>query len=273
MKNFNFKKMNTKLIDGLAHYHMGPESDSIDLNSYLGRELKIHFKKLITCGHCKIPIKKTYSGGYCYPCSAKLAECDICILKPELCHYAKGTCRVPSWGELNCLVPHIIYLANSSGLKVGITRSTQVPTRWIDQGAVAALPVLKVSTRYQSGIFEKLFASVVNDKTDWRKMLKGNIEEIDLLEKRNELYDYFGEAIDRLENEFGSAQVEILENSSVTTINYPVMEYPEKVTSLSLDKNEVVGGTLLGIKGQYLIFNTGVINIRTHTGYNIDLEY
>ena len=273
MKCFNLDKMNTELKGTQAYYRMGSELDSVDLNSYLGRELKLHFKKEINCTNCESLIKKSYSGGYCYPCSIKLAECDMCILKPEQCHYALGTCRQPTWGEAHCMIPHYVYLANSSGLKVGITRSGQVPTRWIDQGAIAALPILKVSTRYQSGVFEKLFASEVKDKTDWRKMLKGNIEEIDLEEKRDELFEVFGESIDNLEGSFGANQIEILEREAVTHINYPVLEYPEKVSSLSLDKFDVVGGILLGIKGQYLIFNTGVINIRSHTGYKIELEY
>jgi hypothetical protein len=180
---------------------------------------------------------------------------------------------MPLWGEENCLIPHYVYLANSSGIKVGITRSTQIPNRWIDQGAVAALPILKVSSRYQSGIFEKLFASAVKDKTDWRIMLRGHIEELDLAEKRDELFEIFGASIDKLEGEFGAVEIEILENADITNITYPVLEYPEKINSLSLDKHSVVGGTLLGIKGQYLIFNTGVINIRSHTGYKIELEF
>ena len=272
MEPFNLDKMDTKLIDGRAQYYIGPVGESILLNSLIGSRLKLHFKKQIDCTYCGKSIKKAYGGGYCYPCSIKLAECDMCILKPELCHFAKGTCREPDWGSANCMIPHYIYIANSSGLKVGITRHTQIPTRWIDQGAVAGLPILKVSSRYLSGVFEKLLASEINDKTDWRKMLKGNIEKIDLEEKRNELFTLFGETIDSMENDFGAAQVEILENSVVTYIDYPVLEYPQKVTSLSLDKNEVVGGTLLGIKGQYLIFDTGVINIRSHTGYKIRLE-
>jgi hypothetical protein len=273
MKSFNLDKMNTELKDDLAHYRIGEDTNSLDLNTFLGRSLKLHFKNEIHCTHCHRQVKKAYAGGYCYPCSIKLAECDMCILKPELCHFAKGTCREPSWGEAHCMIPHYVYLANSSGLKVGITRSTQVPTRWIDQGAIAALPILKVSTRLQSGIFEKLFASEIKDKTDWRKMLKGNIEEIDLEEKRDELFELFGESIDRLEGEFGANQIEILDRENITNINYPVLKYPEKVSSLSLDKNEIVGGILQGIKGQYLIFDSGVINIRSHTGYKVELEF
>lgn len=273
MKSFNLDKMDTCLISGVANYKIGPENGLIDLNPLVGQDLRLIFKKEINCTHCATKIKKTYSGGYCYPCSLKLAEADMCILKPELCHLARGTCRDSAWGEANCMIPHYVYLANSSGLKVGITRSTQIPTRWIDQGAVAGLPILKVSSRYQSGVFEKLLASEINDKTDWRKMLKGNIEEIDLEEKRDELFELFGDSLDSMEGNFKAGEIEILERAEVTNIKYPVTMYPEKVSSLSFEKNEIVGGKLLGIKGQYLIFNTGVINIRSHTGYKIELEY
>lgn len=276
MESFNLDKLETSLIGGLAHYRtppIGPDSQPIDLNPLIGQVVWLRFQNEINCTNCQKSIKKTYAGGYCYPCSASLAEADMCILKPELCHYSKGTCREPSWGEKNCMISHYVYLANSSGLKVGITRSTQIPTRWIDQGAVAGLPILKVSSRYQSGVFEKMLASEINDKTDWRKMLKGNIEEIDLEEKRSELFEMFGESLDQMEGDFGAAQVEILESELVTHINYPVLLYPEKVSSMSFDKTEVVGGKLLGIKGQYMIFESGVINIRSHTGYKIQIEY
>jgi hypothetical protein len=273
MKSFNLAKMESSLIDGQAHYKMGLENEKLDLNNLIGQDLRLIFKHQINCIHCFSVIKKSYSGGHCYPCSIKLAATDLCILKPELCHYSKGTCREPLWGQSHCMVPHYVYLANSSGLKVGITRATQLPTRWIDQGAVAGLPIIKVSSRYQSGLFEKLISSEISDKTDWRKMLKGSIDEIDLEEKRDELFELFGESIDDMEAKLEAGAIEILENAEIVSISYPVLEYPLKVNSLSLDKNEVVGGKLLGIKGQYLIFNTGVLNIRSHTGYKIDLEY
>jgi Protein of unknown function (DUF2797) len=273
MNSFNLDKMEVSLKEGKAFYQLVTPDGPVVMNDYLGRDFKIRYLKEINCTNCGKKTSKSYSGGYCYPCSLKLAECDMCILRPETCHYDKGTCRQPEWGLANCMIPHYVYLANSSGLKVGITRSTQIPIRWIDQGAVAAVPILKVSTRYQSGVFEKLFSSEVNDKTDWRKMLKGVNEEIDLEAKRDELFELFGEDLDALENQFGSGNITILENEIVTTIDYPVQAYPEKVTSMSLDKNEVVGGKLVGIKGQYLIFDVGVINIRSHTGYKVELEF
>lgn len=270
--SFNLDKMEVELIDGKAIYKLQTNSGLVIMNDLIGKTFKIHSDKEINCCNCGKKTNKNYSGGYCYPCSIKLAECDMCILRPELCHFDKGTCRQPDWGLQNCMIPHYVYLANSSGLKVGITRTTQIPTRWIDQGAVQALPILKVGTRYMSGVFEKLISSEVNDKTDWRKMLKGDPEEIDLEAKRDELFELFGEDLDDLENRFGSDKVSILESELVVDIKYPVETYPEKVSSVSLDKAEVVGGRLQGIKGQYLIFDVGVINIRSHTGHKVHLE-
>lgn len=269
---FNLDKMSVSLENGKAIYRLATADGDVLMNDLIGRDFKIFSMSEINCTHCGKKTAKSYSGGYCYPCSIKLAECDMCILRPETCHFDKGTCRQPDWGLAQCMIPHYVYLANSSGLKVGITRTTQIPTRWIDQGATQALPILKVGTRYQSGVFEKLFSSEVNDKTDWRKMLKGAALEIDLEEKRDELFELFGEDIDSLEGKFGSDHVSILEREPVVEISYPVEVYPEKVTSFSLDKAQVVGGKLLGIKGQYLIFDVGVINIRSHTGYKVHLE-
>jgi hypothetical protein len=269
--SFNLEKMEVSLVDGLAHYTLVTKSDRILMNPLVGKHLKLTSFKEIHCCACGKKTNKSYSGGYCYPCSIKLAECDLCILKPELCHFKKGTCRDASWGEANCNIPHYVYLANSSGLKVGITRTTQVPIRFIDQGAVEALPILKVGSRHLSGIFEKLFSSEVKDKTDWRKMLKGDISFCDLENSRDELFELFGDDIDQIENEHGSSNVQILEKESVIKIKYPVLKYPEKVSSLSFEKNEEISGHLQGIKGQYLIFDTGVINLRSFTGYKINI--
>lgn len=267
MKSGRLKKMAASLVNGIAHYQLNLDENVISMNELVGQEIRMHFTQEIFCFHCGKKTKKSFSGGHCYPCSIKLASCDMCILKPELCHYAKGTCREPQWGEDNCMIPHFVYLANSSGIKVGITRHTQVPTRWIDQGASSALPIIKVNSRLQSGIVEKLFASEVDDKTDWRKMLKGMPEEVDLSEKRNELFELLGNELDNL------ADITVLENEKEVLIKYPVLQYPEKVNSLSFDKHEVIAGKLMGIKGQYLILDTGVLNIRNHTSYKIQMEY
>lgn len=276
-------KMSTQLIDGKVEYSFtvfeplpekvpGTFSERhFKLNDVIGKPIKLSFLDSIECAQCFKKTKKSYGGGYCYPCSMKLAACDMCILKPETCHFAKGTCREPEWGEKNCNVDHIVYLANSSGLKVGITRASQVPTRFMDQGAIQALPIFRVQTRFHSGLVETLLSEELNDKTDWRKMLKGERVDIDLEEKRDEVFEMFADDLDQLEEKIGG-HFEFLENEEVIDIEYPVLQYPEKVTSLSFEKTPVIEGILKGIKGQYLILDIGVINLRNHTSYRVKLE-
>lgn len=240
-------------------YYLPLGNEKIHLNPLLGKKIKFEFQNKIHCISCQKPTKSSFNQGYCFKCMNSLAACDMCILKPELCHFDQGTCREPEWAKSHCMIDHFVYLANSSGLKVGITRHTQIPTRWIDQGAIAAIPIGRVKNRLQSGLVESEFKNHVDDSTNWQKMLKGVIEFIDLEEKRDELLNYWPESI----------MGEPLMNEKVTTIEYPVLEYPKKVTSLNLDKNPLVEGTLLGIKGQYLILDTGVINMRKYQGYHI----
>lgn len=262
----HLKKMDSGLSNPVEYLLVLGE-ERVGLNQYLGKKLTLIFENQINCINCGKDLKKTYAGGYCFNCSQILARCDLCILKPELCHYSKGTCREPEWGEANCMISHYVYLSNTSELKVGITRHTQIPTRWIDQGAISALPIIKVGTRYQSGIFEVLLSEMVSDRTNWRKMLSGDVALINLEGERDRLFEEFGERLDELEMEFGEDQIEILEDEQVVNIEYPVLEYPTKIKSLSFEKVPKIEGTLLGIKGQYLIFDIGVINIRKHTGY------
>ena len=193
-------------------------------------------------------------------------------MKPEQCHYEQGTCREPEWGLAHCMQPHYIYLANSSGIKVGITRHTQIPTRWIDQGAIQALPILKVTSRYISGLVEIAIAEHVSDRTSWQKMLKNQVEAVDLIDKRNILLDVCSQQINAITDRFGEQAIETLGHETPVDIEYPVLAYPEKVKSFNLDKNPEVSGNLQGIKGQYLIFDSGVINIRKYAGYEVELE-
>jgi hypothetical protein len=199
----------------------------------------------------------------------KLAQCDVCIMAPERCHYDAGTCREPSWGEQFCMTDHVVYLANSSGIKVGITRATQLPTRWLDQGASQALPIMRVATRQQSGLVEDLLRSQVPDRTNWRALLKGDAEVLDLIAVREQIFDTCAEGLRELQARFGLQAIQPLPDAEVVQMRYPVEAYPTKIVSHNLDKNPVVEGTLMGIKGQYLIFDTGVINIRKYTAYQL----
>jgi hypothetical protein len=245
---------------------------SIALNPLIGREITLHFHGKIACKHCGKAIKKSYSQGYCYPCMSKLAQCDMCIMKPETCHFHLGTCREPAWGESNCMVDHYVYLANSSGLKVGITRHTQLPTRWIDQGACQALPIFKVATRLQSGLVETALAEFISDKTNWRAMLKGEPEPIDLKSRAEELIPEISMRLSQLRLKYGSDAIEEL-NEDVQDIHFPVREYLTKISSFNFDKSPLISGVLLGIKGQYLIFDNGVINMRKFSAYQISIDY
>lgn len=170
------------------------------------------------------------------------------------------------------MIPHYVYLANTSGLKVGITRHTQIPTRWVDQGATQALPIFKVQTRLQSGLVETALAEFIADKTNWRAMLKGENPEIDLKQKAAELIPQISERLDEVRLKFGAEAVEQLD-ADLVDLDFPVTEYPTKIASHNFDKNVEVSGVLKGIKGQYLIFDTGVINIRKFTSYEVEVSY
>lgn len=262
------RKMHTKLAEPVE-YQLVLNNTEVPLAPYLGQPLTLTCTGNIYCIHCGRHTKKSFNQGYCYPCFMKLAQCDMCIVKPELCHYAAGTCREPEWGEQHCMQPHIVYLANSSTLKVGITRQGQIPTRWIDQGAVAALPVLKVQSRYLSGLMEVAFKDHVADKTNWQQMLKSEADFIDLVAARDELFPRVQDAFRDLRHRFGEDAVELLPQADVVNIHYPILQYPSKIKSLSFDKDKQVGGILEGIKGQYLLFDSGVINIRKFGGYEV----
>lgn len=242
----------------------------LELNPLVGRELRLRASGTINCVACGRETKKSFNQGYCFPCVRKLAECDICIVSPEKCHYDAGTCRDQKWADGHCMQPHYVYLSNTSGVKVGITRGTQIPTRWIDQGATQALPIFAVRTRHQSGLLEALLKQHVADRTDWRRMLRGEPEPVELAAKRDELLSACADELGELRERVG-ADIQPLEES-VVHLSYPVQAYPEKIKSLNFDKTPEIAGTLLGIKGQYLILDTGVLNIRKFGGYHLEVE-
>lgn len=265
-------KMHARL-ESTVQYELPLSDQRIALNPLLGKVIKLTFTGNIRCVHCSRTIKKSFNQGYCYPCFISLAQCDMCIMKPETCHYEAGTCREPSWGEEFCFKPHIVYLANSSGIKVGITRQTQIPTRWIDQGAVQALPIFKVQSRYMAGLIEIAIAKHVSDKTSWQQMLKNHVDPLDLADKRDELVSKCDVELTEIIKRFGLQAIEFLVDESSVDIRFPVDTYPVKIKSFNLDKNPEVCGILQGVKGQYLLLDTGVINIRKFSGYEVEFAF
>ena len=266
------RKMKSRLEQPVS-YKIPLGDNEVPLNPLIAKKIKLEYSGNIFCVNCGRKSNKSFNQGYCYPCFQKLAQCDSCIIHPEKCHFDQGTCRDPVWGEKYCMQDHIVYLANSSGLKIGITRATQIPTRWIDQGATQALAIIRVRTRLQSGILEIMFKEHVADKTNWREMLKGDAEPLDMLAKSKLLLAKCESEIKELEARFGFFAISVLNGIEPLEINYPVEIYPEKIASFNFDKDPKIEAKLLGIKGQYLIFENGVINLRRFSGYEIKLSH
>ena len=265
------RKMVVEATEPVSYWlPMGEER--LDVQPLLGSQITLEFTGRIYCIECGRKTNKSFNQGYCFPCLRSLAACDMCIVKPELCHYDQGTCREPAWGESHCMRPHVVYLANSSGLKVGITRASQVPTRWIDQGAVQALPLYEVDSRLQSGWLEVALKRYISDRTDWRAMLKGDPSQLDLLVKRDRLLGEASADLAQCQLKIGSASMRLVEGAQEARFKYPVLVYPEKIKAHNFDKKARVEGCLQGVKGQYMILDTGVLNIRKFAGYEVDLQ-
>lgn len=258
-----------------AQYFLPIGELEINMNSLVGQKINVSFDGQINCIHCAKKTKKSFNQGYCYRCLTTLAQCDTCIIRPETCHYDAGTCREPEWGEKNCLSDHFVYLANTGTVKVGITRhvSNLVSSRWIDQGATQAIPIMRVQNRLISGLVETAFKGHIADKTNWRTMLKGAPETTDLVALKETLLAQVEEDLDMIIEDYGFQALEQLDAEAVN-IHYPVLQYPEKVKSINLDKEGSFSGELLGIKAQYwMLDGDRVINMRKYAGYHLNIEY
>jgi len=253
------KKMITELND-VVQYYLDVENDILNLNQLLNRNIEISFEgyQCLSCGK----EKKIFRQGFCYDCFYESAAVGDWVMKPELSKAHLGIeDRDLEYEKQVQLKPHVVYLALSSNVKVGVTRKTQVPTRWIDQGATKAIEIVEVPNRYLAGITEVALKEHVADKTNWQKMLKNDVLETSLIDEREKLKQYIPE----------EAKPYFLENNGkVTQIEYPVMQYPTKVKSLNLEKTHVYSGKLIGVKGQYLLFEDGtVFNVRNNEGYKV----
>jgi len=258
--------------DGRVDYRLvdrdpdGTAGVELALNDRIGRELRLSYEGTIECTACGRKTKKSFNQGFCWPCSQSRPEADICIVKPELCHFhqAGNPCRDDDFAHRVCFKPHVLYVSLTSGVKVGITRRVNVPSRWIDQGAVRAIPVAVLPDRFTVGKLEKRLAEDYADKTHWMRMLKESDPEGDPRGAADEIAA-------RLEGEGVEGVLPAAERVERRFV-YPVRTHPVKVKSFNLDKAPEAGGVLEGIKGQYLIFDTAVINLRKYTGYRVTIE-
>ena len=261
--NGTLLKMETKLANPIE-YELPIGDELVYMNHLIGKYIAFKWLKEIYCVVCGRKTNKSFAQGFCYPCFLNAPETSECIFRPELCQAQDGIARDMDWAEAHCLQDHFVYLAISSGVKVGVTRSGQIPARWIDQGAWQAIKLAETPNRYTAGLIEVALKEHISDRTNWQRMLKNQlIEGVDLTVAKKEM-------VARLPL---GLQTYISKKNDIAEINYPVNEYPEKVKSLSFDKLEEITGRLWGVKGQYLIFDDGtVLNMRKHTGYMVELE-
>jgi hypothetical protein len=254
------RKMQSEMAQPIQYY-MVFENDFLNVNQVLGKELQIDFIKYqcLNCGG-DLPI---FRQGFCKSCFFEIPSAGDWIMRPELstAHLDKED-RDLEWEKKVQLQPHIVYLANSSNIKVGVTRKSQVPTRWIDQGAHEAIEIVEVPNRFLAGITEVALKDHIGDKTNWRKMLTNDIVDENLVEWRKKLKEFI--PIEALEY--------FIDNNHETHLEFPVLKYPKKVKSLNLEKTPNYKGILEGIKGQYLIFEDNtVFNVRGSEGYYVSL--
>jgi Protein of unknown function (DUF2797) len=255
-------KMQTEFSSPIDYYLVF-ENSFLHLNQLLGKQMEITQQgyQCLECGKKK----KIFRQGFCYDCFMGSASAGDWIMRPELSTaHLDIEDRDLNYEKKVQLQPHIVYLALSSEIKVGVTRKTQVPTRWIDQGAIQAIPIVEVPNRYLAGITEVALKSLYVDKTNWQKMLKNEVPNVDLVSERNGLkYVIPNEVKDYFQTE----------SNNLYKLQYPVIAYPKKITSLNLEKTPQFSGKLMGIKGQYLIFEDGtVFNVRTFEGYVVKIN-
>lgn len=255
-------KMKTKLEDQV-HYSLVTDESTLFMNEFLGKKIRIESTGKFRCQSCRKFVKKLFAQGFCYDCFMNSAQASPCIINPELCQGHLGQGRDPEWEQANHVQPHVVYLAVASAVKVGVTRKTQVPTRWIDQGATYAIKIAETPYRQLAGEIEVALKQCFTDKTSWQAMLKNEIGDFDLIQEKWQLEGILP----------ADLAAYMTDDDEITKINYPVISFPKKVSSVSLDKTPLIEGILQGIKGQYLILDQGqVINIRKHDGYYVNFN-
>lgn len=245
-------------------YYWAIEKERFNINSLIGKAIKIQFTGNQYCIICGRKSNRLFGQGFCYPCFTTAPEAEECVLHPELCRAHEGIARDMEYAQQHCLIDHYVYLAATDQIKVGVTRHTQIPTRWIDQGASSAVIIAQTPNRHTAGCIEVILKKHFPDKTNWRTMLTN---------KTMHDPDYKA-AIERLPNLLPPEwHMYLSKNHPITQLNYPVQEYPDKVSSIDLLKVPEISGELIGIRGQYFILSNGqVINIRKHTGFEVRIE-
>jgi Protein of unknown function (DUF2797) len=259
----NLGKMHVHHTDPVT-YDLELGEQTLRINDVIGKQIRLSYGGRINCVNCGKITKKAFGEGYCYPCFISAPSNAECVIRPELCEGHLGKGRDPEWEEAKHNQPHVVYLALTSGIKVGVTRVANIPDRWIDQGAWKVVRLAETPYRRLAGEIEVFLKDFVTDKTNWQRMLKNEMDiEADILAEKEAL-------LNELPEELGQYYAE---SDEVLEFNYPIVHYPKKVTSMNFDKTPEVSGQLEGIRGQYLIFANGeVLNIRKFSGYWVEVE-
>lgn len=259
----NILKMRTAL-EGPVKYTLPIGENTIEMNALIGKDIKMSFAGQINCISCGKRTKTSFSQGFCYNCLQTAPEANESVIRPELSKTQFGIARDLEWGKKHDLIDHYVYLAVSNKVKVGVTRNHQIPTRWIDQGASSAIKLAITPNRHIAGVIEVFLKQHFADKTNWRAMLKNEIaEDADLPKEKQKVVELLPAELRKY----------IDADNEVTSIEYPVEQFPTKIASIGFDKLPEIEGKLAGIKGQYLLFNDNrVLNIRKHNGYFLRVE-
>ncbi|QGY44212.1 DUF2797 domain-containing protein [Maribellus comscasis] len=260
----NIRKMRTQLTYPVS-YFLPVGENKVEMNKLVGKDISMNFTGQINCVSCGKITKTSFNQGFCYNCMQTAPEASESIIRPELSKSHLGIARDMEWAKKHDLIDHFVYLAVANDIKVGVTREHQIPTRWIDQGASFAIKLAKTPNRHIAGILEIFLKKHISDKTNWRAMLKNEIaENIDLQKEKEKIIQFLPAELQKY----------VEKDNEITSIKYPVNEYPKKLKSVSFDKIQKIEGMIKGIKGQYLIFDDDtVLNIRKHNGYFLQINY
>ena len=259
---FNLSKMRTE-YGFPVRYYLASGTGEIFMNDLIGSRVTIEYQYVINCISCGDVTRRSYMNGHCYKCYTTLPECDEGVFNPEKDLSHLGISRDMEWSKQYSLIDHYVYLAFTGDLKVGVTRYNQIPTRWIDQGAVAAIKFAKTPNRNLAGQIEVEMKKHIADKTNWKAMLSVSKSNLDLVERKK----YFLPMLTEDLKQYASY------DDSVTEIVYPYDYKLANIKAISLDNFDKISGILVGIKGQYLIFDSGMaLNVRSHSGYRIKIS-
>ena len=244
--------------------------EDFEVNAAVGQDIRIEHLGKIHCTVSGKSIRKTYGDGMSFDAFRSSPLAVESIIRPELSRIHEGVAlRDAAWEEAHHNQPHVVYLSYTGGIKVGVTRTTQIPYRWIDQGASGAILLAETPYRQLAGLIEVAMKAHSADKTQWRAMLTAGNPDFSVLEEA--LLSAKDEAFEQCPPAFEDF---MSEDDSVHHIQFPSIGFPEKVTSVTLDKVPLIEGKLMAIKGQYLMLDGGrVFNVRRHSGYRVRWDF